>query len=110
VTTSTEELSANRVVFRGWLPAQEAADRLGVSREYIYRLKAIYDEGGAGIPGFLLGEEAHVLMFRISDLDAYARAHPDLSKPRTRTTGQTQEAGEEDDADETEDLLRAPAR
>jgi hypothetical protein len=70
------------VSFQGWLPAQEAADHLGVSREYIYRLKSIYDNGGAGIPGFMLGEKSSVLMFRITDLDAYKRTHPDLGKNR----------------------------
>lgn len=73
----------NRVSFQGWLPAQEAADHLNVSREYIYRLKAIYDNGGAGIPGFMLGEKSSVLMFRISDLDAYKKSHPDLGKNRS---------------------------
>lgn len=84
MTTSVASAEANRVSFQGWLPAQEAADHLGVSREYIYRLKAIYDEGGAGIPGFMLGEKSSVLMFRVTDLDAYARSHPDLGKGRAR--------------------------
>lgn len=82
--------TSNRVSFKGWLPAQEAANHLGVSREYVYRLKAIYEEGGAGIPGFLLGDQSRVLMFRVADLDAYKRAHPDLGKgrqdPGTETT------------------------
>jgi hypothetical protein len=75
----------NRVSFQGWLPAQEAADHLGVSREYIYRLKSIYDNGGSGIPGFMLGEKSSVLMFRVTDLDAYKRTHPDLGKNRAET-------------------------
>ena len=85
MTTSVATADTNRVSFQGWLPAQEAADHLGVSREYIYRLKAIYDEGGAGVPGFMLGDKSHVLMFRISDLDAYARSHPDLGKGRAKS-------------------------
>jgi len=63
-----------------------------VSREYIYRLKAIYDEGGAGVPGFMLGDKSHVLMFRITDLDAYARSHPDLGKGRSRGDAPAEEA------------------
>lgn len=84
MATDTAE-NTNRVSFQGWLPAQEAADHLGVSREYIYRLKSIYDNGGAGIPGFMLGEKSSVLMFRITDLDAYKRTHPDLGKNRAET-------------------------
>lgn len=80
--TQTVATDTNRVVFKGWLPAQEAADYLGVSREYVYRIKAIYDEGGAGIPGFMLGEVSRVLMFRQKDLDAYQRKHPELGKSR----------------------------
>jgi hypothetical protein len=72
----------NRVVFKGWLPAQEAADYLGVSREYIYRVKAIYDDGGAGVPGFMLGDASKVLMFRVTDLKAYLKKHPELGKGR----------------------------
>lgn len=83
MTQAVQENMENRVTFKGWLPAQEAADYLGVSREYIYRLKFIYEEGGAGIPGFLLGDTSHVLMFRLSDLDAYKRTHPDLGQNRT---------------------------
>lgn len=82
MTQSVASSDTNRVSFQGWLPAQEAADHLGVSREYIYRLKSIYDNGGAGIPGFMLGDKSSVLMFRISDLDAYKRSHPDLGKGR----------------------------
>jgi hypothetical protein len=79
----------SRVVFKGWLPAQEAADYMGVSREYVYRMKALYDEGGPGIPGFLLGDSSHLIMFRTRDLDAYMRTHPDLGKRRTtRTPGE----------------------
>lgn len=85
----------NRVTFQGWLPAQEAADHLGVSREYIYRLKAIYESGGIGIPGFMLGDRSRLLMFRISDLDAYKATHPDLGKSRrTEDEPQTPELAE----------------
>jgi len=96
MTTSTAETpaQANRVSFKGWLPAQEAADYLGISREYIYRLKNLYDEGSAGVPGFMLGEKSSVLMFRVADLDAYARTHPDLGK-RTASAQSKPEAGEE---------------
>jgi len=80
------------VSFTGWLPAQEAADHLGVSREYIYRLKSIYDNGGAGIPGFTLGDKSSVLMFRVTDLDAYKAGHPDLGKNRTETGSPATEA------------------
>src|SRR5262245_17555195 len=82
----------NRVSFQGWLPAQEAADHLGVSREYISRLKSIYDNGGAGIPGFMLGEKSSVLMFRITDLNAYKKSHPDLGKNRASADEEAQEA------------------
>jgi len=82
MTSSVITPSENRVVFKGWLPAQEAADYLGVSREYIYRVKAIYDDGGAGVPGFMLGDASKVLMFRVSDLKAYKAKHPELGKGR----------------------------
>jgi hypothetical protein len=94
--TQTVSADTNRVVFKGWLPAQEAADYLGVSREYVYRIKAIYDEGGAGIPGFMLGDLSRVLMFRQRDLDAYARKHPELGKSRNQpdpAPGDDDEAG-----------------
>lgn len=97
MTTGTAEAQpsqANRVSFKGWLPAQEAADYLGISREYIYRLKNLYDEGAAGVPGFMLGEKSSVLMFRVADLDAYARTHPDLGK-RTAAAQSKPESGEE---------------
>jgi hypothetical protein len=94
MTTGTEEAQANRVSFKGWLPAQEAADYLGISREYIYRLKNLYDEGSAGVPGFMLGAKSSVLMFRVTDLDAYARTHPDLGK-RTAAAQSRPESGEE---------------
>jgi len=84
--TSSVISPENRVVFKGWLPAQEAADYLGVSREYIYRVKAIYDDGGAGVPGFMLGDASKVLMFRISDLKAYKSKHPELGKGRKTET------------------------
>jgi hypothetical protein len=87
----------NRVIFKGWLPAQEAADHLGVSREYVYRLKSIYDGGGAGIPGFMLGDSSRVLMFRVSDLNAYRRGHPELGKSRQP------DPDDADDADEAGD-------
>lgn len=82
MTLSVQDPEENRVVFKGWLPAQEAADYLGVSAAYIYRLKSIYDEGGTGLPGFMLGDSSHVLMFRQSDLDTYRKTHPDLAKNR----------------------------
>jgi len=85
----------NRVTFKGWMPAQEAADYLGVSREYIYRLKFMYEEGGVGLPGFLLGDSSRVLMFRTSDLETYKKTHPELGKSR-RTR---QSAGDEDNDD-----------
>lgn len=85
----------NRVVFKGWLPAQEAADYLGVSREYIYRVKAIYDEGGAGVPGFMLGDASKVLMFRVSDLKAYLKKHPELGKGRKNADTDTDDGGED---------------
>jgi len=94
MTTVVDSPEANRVVFKGWLPAQEAADYLGVSREYIYRLKSIYEEGGAGIPGFMLGDSSHVLMFRQTDLDAYKRTHPELAKNRRTTGGDPETTGE----------------
>lgn len=92
--TADTQTQANRVSFKGWLPAQEAADYLGISREYIYRLKNLYDEGAAGVPGFMLGEKSSVLMFRISDLDAYSRSHPDLGK-RTAAAQSRSESGED---------------
>lgn len=95
MTDTVQAPESNRVVFKGWLPAQEAADYLGVSREYVYRLKSIYEEGGAGIPGFYLGDTSHVLMFRQTDLDAYKRTHPELAKNR-RTVAEN--PGPESDA------------
>ena len=103
--TSSVAPDTNRVVFKGWLPAQEAADFMGVSREYVYRLKSIYDEGGAGIPGFMLGDSSRVLMFRESDLRAYMKAHPDLAKNRS---GRSSEPGEEDDDDDEGDEAEEP--
>jgi excisionase family DNA binding protein len=85
----------SRVSFMGWLPAQEAADYLGVSREYVYRLKSIYDGGGVGIPGFMLGDKSRVLMFRISDLDAYKKLHPDLGKHRSDANSPANETAPE---------------
>jgi hypothetical protein len=90
----TGELS--RVVFKGWLPAQEAADYMGVSREYVYRMKALYDQNGPGIPGYLLGDSGHLIMFRIRDLDAYVRAHPDLGRRRAAARQSSDSAGEGD--------------
>jgi excisionase family DNA binding protein len=87
--------SPSRVSFQGWLPAQEAADYLGVSREYVYRLKSIYDGGGVGIPGFMLGDKSRVLMFRVSDLDAYKRLHPDLGKHRSESNSPANETAPE---------------
>ena len=94
MTQTVQAPDENRVVFKGWLPAQEAADYLNVSREYIYRLKAIYDEGGAGLPGFLLGDTSHLLMFRLTDLDAYKRSHPELGKARRAGTQETDTGSE----------------
>ena len=90
--------SENRVVFKGWLPAQEAAEYLGVSREYIYRVKAIYDEGGAGVPGFMLGDASKVLMFRVSDLKAYLKKHPELGKGRKNADPDPQDDADQDDS------------
>lgn len=85
----------SRVVFKGWLPAQEAADYMGVSREYVYRMKALYDQGGPGIPGYLLGDSGHLIMFRIRDLDAYVRSHPDLGRRRAAAAQSEGSAGGE---------------
>ena len=108
--TQTVSADTNRVVFKGWLPAQEAADYLGVSREYVYRIKAIYDEGGAGIPGFMLGDSSRVLMFRVKDLDAYKRKHPELGKSRQGDEPEPEadeEAGEEVDVTPQEEPVPA---
>jgi len=82
-----------------------------VSREYVYRLKAIYDDGGAGIPGFMLGDSSRVLMFRMTDLNAYKRAHPELGRGRTQPDPEPgeddEEAGEADG--EGEDAVPASA-
>jgi hypothetical protein len=105
----------NRVVFKGWLPAQEAADYLGVSREYIYRVKAIYDGGGAGVPGFMLGDASKVLMFRVSDLKAYKDKHPELGQGRKTPDPAPDDEDEadddagEEDADDTPDPEPASA-
>lgn len=99
MTTSVEdrpEQELSRVVFKGWLPAQEAADYLGVSREYVYRMKALYDQGGPGIPGYLLGDTGHLIMFRVRDLDAYAKAHPDLGRRRAAAAQSNGTAGTEE--------------
>lgn len=76
------EKGENKVRFRGWMTAEEAADYLGVGRDYIYRLKSVYDAGGSGVPGFRLGDSGRILMFRIADLDAYRRGHPNLGRSR----------------------------
>jgi len=102
LTSAVQAPEENRVVFKGWMPAQEAADYLGVSREYIYRLKFIYEEGGAGLPGFLLGDSSRVLMFRLTDLDTYKRTHPELGKAR-HSRPDPDPAGDEDNDEETED-------
>ena len=99
----------NRVVFKGWLPAQEAADYLGVSREYVYRIKAIYDDGGAGIPGFMLGDSSRVLMFRLKDLDAYARKHPELGKSRQQPDPEPDDDEEAGDTNGDEEPEPTPA-
>jgi hypothetical protein len=106
--TQTVTQDTNRVVFKGWLPAQEAADYLGVSREYVYRIKAIYDEGGAGIPGFMLGDSSRVLMFRIKDLDAYARKHPELGKSRNQPDPDPEADEEDKEAGESNEDAPAP--
>jgi hypothetical protein len=85
----------NKIRVKGWLTAEEAADYLGVGRDYIYRLKSVYDAGGAGVPGFRLGESRRILMFRIDDLDAYRDSHPNLGKMRSPT-----DAGEQDPTEE----------
>ena len=109
--TQTVTQDTNRVVFKGWLPAQEAADYLGVSREYVYRIKAIYDEGGAGIPGFMLGDSSRVLMFRIRDLDAYKRKHPELGKSRQESDPEPEgEDDEEEAGEEVDDKEPVPAQ
>jgi hypothetical protein len=102
----------NRVIFKGWLPAQEAADYLGVSREYIYRVKAIYDEGGAGVPGFMLGDASKVLMFRTTDLKAYLSKHPELGKNRKSPEPEpAEDAEDEEESGEegAEDTPQTPA-
>lgn len=81
------EQSENKVRFRGWLTAEEAADYLGVGRDYVYRLKSVYDAGGSGVPGFRLGDSGRILMFRIADLDAYRKTHPNLGKLRSVDPG-----------------------
>ena len=91
----------NKVRFRGWMTAEEAADYLGVGRDYIYRLKSVYDAGGAGVPGFRLGDSGRILMFRMADLDAYRKTHPNLGK--LRSTPDDDPAEEGDDEAETED-------
>jgi hypothetical protein len=95
MTSSVVVPDENRVVFKGWLPAQEAADYLGVSREYIYRVKAIYDGGGAGVPGFMLGDASKVLMFRTADLKAYKAKHPELGKGRKTDQDDTEDEAED---------------
>jgi len=101
VVTAVQDPEENRVTFKGWMPAQEAADYLGVSREYIYRLKFMYEEGGVGLPGFLLGDSSRVLMFRTTDLETYKKTHPELGKSR-RSRQDPDPAGDEDN-DEAED-------
>lgn len=101
MVTAVQDPEENRVTFKGWMPAQEAADYLGVSREYIYRLKFMYEEGGVGLPGFLLGDSSRVLMFRTTDLETYKKTHPELGKSR-RSRQDPDPAGDEDN-DEAED-------
>lgn len=86
----------NKVRFRGWLTAEEAADYLSVGRDYIYRLKSVYDAGGAGVPGFRLGDSGRILMFRIVDLDAYRKTHPNLGKMRAQDPDEGPAEGEQD--------------
>lgn len=109
----TETHAENVVRFKGWMVAEEAADYLGVGRDYIYRLKGVYEHGGAGIPGFRLGDSGRALMFRIADLDAYKSAHPNLGKLRAGTPDDPEDDDEaEDDAeaetDEEEDTEDEP--
>lgn len=88
------EQSENKVRFRGWLTAEEAADYLGVGRDYIYRLKSVYDAGGSGVPGFRLGDSGRILMFRVADLDAYRKTHPNLGKLRSVDPGEPEDEPE----------------
>lgn len=97
----TAERSENTVSFRGWMTAEEAADYLGVGRDYIYRLKGVYEAGGQGIPGFRLGTSGRALMFRIVDLEAYKKSHPNLGKQRA--TPEDEPEGEDDAEEEDED-------
>lgn len=115
----TAERSENTVSFRGWMTAEEAADFLGVGRDYIYRLKGVYEAGGQGIPGFRLGTSGRALMFRIVDLEAYKKSHPNLGKqratpeddPEGEPEGDDAEAEDEDaeDGEEDDEEDEAPA-
>jgi hypothetical protein len=87
----TETRAENTVRFKGWMTAEEAADYLSVGRDYIYRLKGVYEAGGQGIPGFRLGDSGRALMFRIADLDAYKRSHPNLGKLRAMSAEDEEE-------------------
>jgi len=91
----------NKIRIKGWLTAEEAADYLGVGRDYIYRLKSVYDAGGAGVPGFRLGESRRILMFRQGDLDAYRATHPNLGKMRNPDP-EGGDAGEDEAGEEEE--------
>lgn len=96
-TTEPRPEDTNVVRFKDWFTAQEAADYLGVARDYIYRLKAIWDEGGAGVPGFRLGDSGQVLMFRLDDLDTYKRQHPNLGRSRRGPDDESEDDEAEDD-------------
>jgi hypothetical protein len=93
----------NRVRFRGWVTAEEAAELLGVGRDYIYRLKSVYDEGGSGVPGFRLGDSGRILMFRTADLEAYRKTHPNLGKLRASESPEPEEEEEEEEEESAED-------
>lgn len=98
----TEQRAENTVRFKGWMTAEEAADYLGVGRDYIYRLKGVYEAGGQGLPGFRLGDSGRALMFRIADLDAYKKSHPNLGKLRAPASDGDEGEDAEAETQETE--------
>lgn len=99
----------NKVRFRGWLTAEEAADYLGVGRDYVYRLKSVYDAGGSGVPGFRLGDSGRILMFRIADLDAYRKTHPNLGKLRNPDPDEPEPEGGEEEPEPAPEPEPTPA-